>query len=197
MSELLAPRALAGIADALRARKRDFAVVGGLAVSARAQPRFTRDVDVAVTVAGDEDAEALVRELRASGYRVIATVEHETKRRLSTVRLSSPEGVTVDLLFASCGIEADIVARATAVDIAAVGSLPVARAEDLLAMKVLSMTATRLQDRIDAQHLLAFVAQLDMALVRKSLETITTRGFHRDQDLSAKLTSLLRDDRDG
>jgi predicted nucleotidyltransferase len=100
-----APRALLGIVQALRARKRDFAVVGGLAVSARTEPRFTRDVDVAVTVANDDDAEALIRDLRASGYRVVATVEHETRRRLSTARLSSPEKVTVDLLFASCGIE--------------------------------------------------------------------------------------------
>jgi hypothetical protein len=36
------------IAAALRAVQRPFAVVGGLAISVRGEPRFTRDVDVAV-----------------------------------------------------------------------------------------------------------------------------------------------------
>jgi hypothetical protein len=185
------PRALLGIAQALRARKREFAVVGGLAVSARTEPRFTRDVDVAVTVADDEDAEGLVRDLRAAGFQVRATVEHDVRKRLATVRLASPEGVTVDLLFASCGIEPEIVARAIATDIPSVGLVPVALAEDLLAMKILSMTDVRLQDRIDAQHLLTFVPHLDLAIVRDDIETIRARGFHRDKDLSAKLDALL------
>gem|GEM_PF-6750381 len=40
-------------------------------------------------------------ELQARGYRAVATVEHETRSRLSTVRLMSKRGVKVDLLFAS------------------------------------------------------------------------------------------------
>jgi hypothetical protein len=40
-----------------------FALVGGLAVSARAEPRFTRDADLAVAVARDAEAEALIRAL--------------------------------------------------------------------------------------------------------------------------------------
>lgn len=35
-----------------------FAVVGGIAASARGEPRFTRDVDVVVAVSGDEQAES-------------------------------------------------------------------------------------------------------------------------------------------
>jgi hypothetical protein len=58
--------------------------------------------------------------------------------RLSTVRLFSPQGVTVDLLFASSGIEAEIVARATDVDVPAVGTIRVARAEERA-----GITATR------------------------------------------------------
>ena len=37
-----------------------FAIVGGLAVGIRTEPRFTRDADMAVSVAGDQEAEALV-----------------------------------------------------------------------------------------------------------------------------------------
>jgi hypothetical protein len=41
--------------DAIGAR---WAVIGGLAVAFRAEPRFTKDVDIAVAVADDEEAEA-------------------------------------------------------------------------------------------------------------------------------------------
>jgi hypothetical protein len=128
-------------------------VVGGLAVSIRAEVRFARDVDLAVVVSDDADAEALVRDLSAVGYRSLALVEHEIAKRLSTVRLATPEGVVVDLLFASTGLEREIAMRAEAMDLPEVGTVPVARAEELLAMKVLSMRDARLQDRLDAQRL--------------------------------------------
>lgn len=38
-----------------------FAVVGGLAVSARAEPRMTRDADFAVAVVSDHEAEQTCR----------------------------------------------------------------------------------------------------------------------------------------
>jgi hypothetical protein len=160
-------------------------------VSTRCEPRFTRDVDVAVTVVDDTDAEALVRGLRARGYRPTASVENDATARLATVRLFSPQGVTVDLLFASSGIEPEVVARATDVDVPAVGTIRVARAEELLAMKVLSMRDNRLQDRLDAQRLIEFVPDLDIEWVRRNLELIKVRGYHRDQDLGAKLDALL------
>ena len=111
MTDTAPERALAAIARELGSRGRQFALVGGLAVSVRAEVRFTRDVDIAVLVTDDADAEQLVLELRQSGYRAVASVEHETKRRLSTVRLLGGDGVKVDLLFASSGIEHEIVAR--------------------------------------------------------------------------------------
>jgi len=43
-----------------------FALVGGLAVSARTEPRFTRDADIAVAVASDAEAEGLTRDLRGA-----------------------------------------------------------------------------------------------------------------------------------
>ena len=42
-----------------------FAVVGGLAVSVRTEPRFTRDADLAVALATDAEAESLIHALRA------------------------------------------------------------------------------------------------------------------------------------
>jgi hypothetical protein len=59
-------------------------------------------------------------------------------------------------------------------------------------MKILSMTDTRLQDRIDAQQLLQFTPELDLSVVREHLDRITERGYAREQDLPAKLASVLR-----
>ena len=44
-----------------------WALVGGLAVSVRTEPRFTRDLDLAVAVANDTEAEGLVHRLHGYG----------------------------------------------------------------------------------------------------------------------------------
>jgi hypothetical protein len=193
MAEPAPELALAAICSQLVRLGRRFALVGGLAVSVRAEVRFTRDVDIVVLVADDPDAESLTYHLRTAGYSAVASVEHETRHRLSTVRLMSPSGVKVDLLFASSGIETEIVDRATPIDFGGIGAVPVANAEELLAMKVLSMTDLRLQDRIDAQRLLQFTPELDLSLVREHLARITARGYAREQDLEAKLALVLQD----
>ncbi|HEY8086436.1 MAG TPA: nucleotidyl transferase AbiEii/AbiGii toxin family protein [Polyangiaceae bacterium] len=191
MTEPDALVALKQIAGDLSALGKPFCVVGGLGVSVRGEVRFTRDVDVAVHVDGDAEVESLVRDLRSRRYDVVALVEHDETARLATVRLRSPSGVTVDLLTASSGIEPEIVARATAVEIPGVGSVPVAQAEELLAMKVLSMEERRPQDRIDATKLLELNVTMDLEQVRADLRLIESRGFHRKQDLSGKLEGLL------
>ncbi len=104
----------------------------------------------------------------------------------------SPPGVKVDLLFASSGVEAEVVERAREVPLGVAGNVPVAQAEELLALKILSMTEERLQDRSDAQHLLLHNPNLDLERVRENLRLISERGFDRGQDLEAKLSSLLR-----
>lgn len=196
MSEVGWSAALRAIADALAGLGRPYALVGGVATGARTQPRFTADVDVAVAVASDAEFEQLIFALTSTAYQVTATVEHRSAGRLATARLVSPSGVVVDLIGASCGIEAEIVARSEPLLIRGAGTVPVARAEELLAMKVLSMTERRFQDRIDAQNLIAMNPTLDLAVVRANLTLITERGFARGQDLMAKLEAVLAAVRD-
>jgi len=78
------------------------------------EPRTTRDVDIVVAVSGDADAEAVVFALQSRGYQLLLALEQTAVGRLSTVRLSTPgassRGVVVDLLFASSGIEPEIIA---------------------------------------------------------------------------------------
>ena len=187
--------ALRQVLSDLQAEKRSFALVGGIGVSVRAEVRFTRDVDLAVAVESDADAEKLINALRSCGYRAVATVEQEAVGRLSTVRLLSPSGVKVDLLFASSGIEPEAVARASFIDLPEVGAVPVAAPEELLAMKVLSMTARRLQDRIDAQRLLTRNPNLDLDRVKANLTLIKERGFHREEKLLEKLDQVIAETR--
>jgi len=182
-------RALRDVASDLTALGRSFALVGGLAVSARAEIRFTRDVDLAVAVTDDADAEQLVLALKGLSYQVRATVEQDAVGRLATVRLLSPAEVKVDLLFASSGLEAETVARAEWIEQGA-GKLPVARAEELVAMKVLSADERRLQDHLDFRSLI-IVGSVDLDAVRGNLRLIEARGFARRQDLQAKLESML------
>lgn len=184
--------ALATAARDIAAEGKKFALVGGLAISVRAEVRFTRDVDLAVAVDDDAEAESLVYALTMRGYTAVTSVEHEATSRLATIRLRSPQAVKVDLLFASSGIERETITRAGIVEVPPIGDLPIARAEELLAMKVLSMSDERLQDRIDARNLLRMSVDLDLECVRDNLRLITTRGYARKQDLGAKLSELLK-----
>jgi hypothetical protein len=183
--------ALAHAAGELRRRGKRFALVGGLAVSVRGEVRTTRDVDIAVAVASDAELEALVSDMAQAGYRAVATVEQEARGRLAVVRLETPTGFRLDLLGASCGIEAEVVAAAMPVDFEGGGTVPVAIAEDLLAMKILAAREGRARDWDDARGLLQFNPNLDLALVRERLGLIAIRGFGRNEDLPAKLESLL------
>lgn len=185
--------ALAGIVAELRERNVSFALVGGLAVSVRAEPRFTADVDLAITVSADNEVELLAHQLTLRGYQVRALVEHKSRGRIATVRLLGRHGVVIDLIAATCGIEPEIVEAATPVLVENAGELPVAQPADLVAMKLLSATPRRAQDMLDARSLLLSNAQLDIEHVRRRLELIRARGFDRDEDLDGKLRALLAD----
>ena len=127
------------IATELDAAGVSWALVGGLAVSARAEPRTTRDIDIAVAVEDDHEAESLVSDLRARGFPADAIVEQTATNRLATARLhSTASGIVVDLLFASSGIEAETVTEAETLEILPGLKIPVARIPHLIALKVLA-----------------------------------------------------------
>jgi predicted nucleotidyltransferase len=195
MTPLLA--AIRCIVRDLDGQSHPWALVGGLAVSARTEPRTTRDVDIAVTVPDDPAAEAMVWSLSRIGYVVSGAVEQTDTQRLATIRLhppsSSTSGVIVDLLFASSGIEPELVARATRMEIVAGLELPVACIGDLIALKVLSRDDDRRpQDAADLRALCRAATPADLAVARQSLALITARGFHRERELQALLERALQ-----
>lgn len=188
--------ALHRIASDLRAAGREWALIGGLAIGARAEPRTTRDIDLAVEVDSDQDAEALVFALQSRGYSTIAAIEQEAVRRLSTVRLLPPaggrSGVVIDLLFASSGIEPEVVRAAEKLEIIAGLVAPVARTGHLMALKVLARDdRSRPQDLDDIRALLAEARPEDLAEARAALHLIEARGFQRGRRLSEDFESLL------
>lgn len=186
--------ALAAALSALSLQR--VALVGGLAVSARSEPRFTRDIDLAVAVENDRQAEDLVRELTERGYVVLAVLEQERAGRLATVRLRTPgecePGVVLDLLFASCGVEPELVAAADPLEIFPGIVVPVARVGHLLAMKVLSVDDRRPQDAADLCALRAEATAGDVALARAAVRLIAQRGFDRGRDVVSLLEQALQ-----
>ena len=184
---------LARIAADLDSLKASYAVVGGHAVSARTEPRFTRDLDLAVAVVDDRQAESIVNGLVARGYRPLLLIEQETTGRLATVRLehSSAPGVMVDLLFATAGVEPELVAAASMLQVLAALVLPVATVGHLLALKTLSMDdQQRPQDRSDIAALLRVATAPDLQVAEQALALITERGCHRGRDLPAMFARL-------
>ena len=184
---------LSSVVDAVRLLERhgvDYAMIGGLAVSARSLPRFTRDADLAVAVADDAAAEAVAHEFLGSGYRLVAALEHDAAERLSGLRLLDPAGVSIDLLFASSGIEAEVVANADDLEIVPGTSLRVASIGDLIALKLLAVDDARPTDRVDLDSLASVAQHDDWAVATRSVALIEERGFARGRDLSVGLAAI-------
>jgi predicted nucleotidyltransferase len=170
--------------------------VGGLAVSARTEPRFTRDLDVAVAVADDAEAEALVQRLVSEGYRTLAVVEQKATHRLATVRLVLPggdtRGVVADVLFASSGIEAEVARDAERLRVFPTIVLPVARVGHLIALKLLARDdRTRPQDQQDLRALSEVADDAEVRRARDAIGLIDERGFARGRDLRKALEDWL------
>ncbi|MBP7777145.1 MAG: nucleotidyl transferase AbiEii/AbiGii toxin family protein [Acidobacteria bacterium] len=187
--------ALRQTARLLDARHQSWALVGGLAVSIRAEPRFTRDIDLAVAVADDEAAESLVADFVAATYTLKLSLEQRALGRLAAVRLLPPgqpeEGVVIDLLFTSSGIEPEICRDAERLEIAPGLTVPVAQAGHLVAMKVLALAPDRPQDGVDLRALVAQLTQEDRRRAIDAVARIEARGANRGKALGAELERWL------
>lgn len=195
MSDL--EQSLRDIVAALNRCRASFALVGGLAVAVRAEPRLTRDADLAVAVASDAEAEALVHNLRSDDYHVFAAIEHDRVSRLATVRLSRPgyeQSAVTDLLFASSGIEREIVASAESIEVLSGLTLPVAQVGHLIVMKLLARDdRQRPADADDLQGLRAVAQDHDWEIAYAGARLVIDRGYDRDRDLIAAIGQLKTD----
>lgn len=186
--------ALRRLATDLEALKLPWALVGGLAVSAHTGAGALDDIDVALAVADDDTAEAVVRALHERGYAALTTIEDEGSGRLASVRLEfiGEEGRVepLQLLFASSGIEPELVARASSRPVANV-RCPVASVGHLLALKMLSHGPARPQDGQDIAALLRAASEDDLQEAEDAFVLITDRGLSRGRDLLREYQAFL------
>lgn len=150
---------------------RPYAVIGGIAVVARARPRTTQDVDL-IIVATPDEGERLLQLARSSGFDFD---EEETRAFLpgGLVRLWAPpsraEGFGLDLLFADSDFLRQVIERASALDLGGV-QMPIATVEDLLLLK---LEAHRLEDLDDIIAIRdAFEGALDLGYLRSQAQTL-------------------------
>ena len=140
-----------------------------------------------------------MRELMRLGYSILGALEHTDTGRLATVRLQPPgsSGAVVDLLFASSGIEPEVVDAAEPLEILPGTTVPVATVGDLLALKILARDdETRPQDAGDIRGLVRAAKPGDLERARRSVSLIAERGFDRGRDLATLLTSAIETHRD-
>ena len=125
----------------------------------------------------------------------MALVEQEETDRLATARLVPPgedeAGVVIDLLFASSGVEPEIVAAADRIAVMAGLDLPVAQTGHLIAAKLLAEDEGRPTDRADLAALIAVAEPAELDRARAAVRLLSERGFDRGRDLAGALETLL------
>lgn len=165
-----------------------FALIGGLAVSVRTEPRFTGDVDFVVAVDNDAAAESVVHHFLQRRFTIAATLENTKHNRLSTIRLSrAPSTPLVDLLFAATGIEPEVVGAAEPLTVLR-QRVPVARIGHLIALKLVARDdKLRRNDAPDLRALSGVADAEEWALAEHAVQLITERGYSRGRDLHAAL----------
>ena len=149
----------------------------------------------AVAVESDTEAEKLVGDLRGAGYEILETVEQEATGRFATARLLPPGGdtggVIVDLLFASSGIEAEVVASAKPLEVLPGLTVPVAGLPELIVLKLARDDDARPQDASDLLKLAPLAAAEEIDVARELVRYIEDRNYHRGRDLPAELERLI------
>lgn len=95
------------------------------------------------------------------------------------------------MLFASSGIEAEVVEEAEPIELRPDLTMRVARVGHLIALKILSRDDfERPQDLVDLRALLRGVPSTELTRARDALALIASRGCHRGRPLISDLDKL-------
>lgn len=167
--------------DALGAR---WYLFGAQAALLYGSTRLTADVDVTVDLRGAAP-DALARALSSAGFSMrIEDADFIRRTRVLPV-LHVATGIAADVVIAGPGLEELFLDRAELRDVGG-ARVPVARAEDLVAMKLL---AGRSKDVEDVVAILAARANLDINLLRSTLSLL--EGALDQSDLLPALDAAL------
>lgn len=163
-----------------------WALIGGLAVSLRTEPRTTTSVDALVAVKNPDEFDRLADRLHTVGSVGVCHWESLDTGRVSLIRshfLGSARGVKLNLLAVWGGIGQRIVAASTPLDAGVI--VPVASLGHLLALKTL---AGRDQDLRDFPPLLSSAKTSNVNLAREALADMRIPG----RDLLAEFEEHLK-----
>lgn len=139
------------ILNILEHEKIDYALIGGLAATVRGRTRVTDDIDLVVSLDPDS-AMDFARNLDAESFEPLFSEFEQVVRSAFLLPLRHRKtGITLDLAIGVSGLEQQVIARATLVDIGD-REIFVATASDLIVMKTL---AGRPQDDIDIKGIIA------------------------------------------
>lgn len=161
-----------------------YALIGGLAVSLRGQPRVTVDIDI--VIAADLDrALALAGTLEQTNFRPLFDDVTDILQKTFILPLRHRStNVKVDLALGLSGFERQAVARAERLELAG-SEVSVATAEDLVVMKVL---AGRPQDEQELRGLV--IAQGDRLDWDYCLKLAVDLGEALGHDLVGRICAL-------
>ncbi|MGI8981962.1 MAG: DUF6036 family nucleotidyltransferase [Pirellulaceae bacterium] len=168
----------------LDAERVPYALIGGLAVSLRGQPRMTADVDLVIH-ADVPRSLALARGLEGTDFKpLFDDVAQVIQKSFILPLRHRTTSVKVDLALGLSGFEQQIMSRAERLSLAGT-EIAVATAEDLLIMKIL---AGRPQDEQDIQGLM--IAQGKNLDWKYCTDLAAQLGKALGQDLATRITSL-------
>jgi hypothetical protein len=166
-------RTLLDIAGLLVKEKIPFALIGGIAVGLRGEPRFTADVDLVIGADIDQ-ALSFLGGLEDSRFEPLFPDAPDVVRSAFLLPLRHKEtGIKVDLALGLTGLERQLLDRAEGLRLGGL-SIPVATAEDLILLKVIAERPRDIEDvrrivarqgaKLDWPYLLLVGRQLQEAL---------------------------------
>jgi hypothetical protein len=148
---------LATLSRMLERQAVEYALIGGHAVNAWVEPRFTADVDI-VVAAGSDDLDRLKGILADEGFDVIREHGGELPSGPDFVRLESASSpLIIEVQAAKTRFQGEVIRRATS----DTDGMRIATVEDLIVMKLI---ADRPKDQIDLLGL-AELSDIDWAYV--------------------------------
>ncbi len=160
-----------------------FALVGGLAVSVRTEPRFTRDVDVVAEIAPN-DIDAVARQLAARGHAIEARMSDAADGHVAGIRLRR-YGIREDVLLAFSGLEAETCASAERIEVLPGVVVPVASTAHLIVLKLIAIVERdRMQDRADAEALATCASKAERDEVASLLTRVRSAHGTRPERLA-------------
>lgn len=148
------------------------AIIGGIAISAWGEPRFTGDVDLKVLVERDE-AKKLLGVLEPE-YKLTHKNPEDAIRRLGYIFVQDSDNVRLDLLLSDTEFDRQVIAHAQDIQIVPRIKLRMCTAEDLIIYKMISTRSRDIADvqsvikrqksNLDVKYIIGWLRQFEQAL---------------------------------